>query len=127
MASVEERLARLERKVDRYRRASVVLLVLMVAAVTVGQTANDVEFDTVTCQNLRVIDPFSKTGVRIGTDFSAGAIELWREGRELVRLNQRGLFMWPRGEENVGPPTVRLWSTIGEGGSLYLVAKSWYN
>lgn len=55
MTSVEEHLGVLERKVDRYRRATVVLAVLLVAGVVMGQARDkEGEFWRISCEELYV-------------------------------------------------------------------------
>ena len=54
--SLEQRLEKLEKRVERYRRATVVMALLLVAGVTMGQTAKNGNFNSLTCRGLRIED-----------------------------------------------------------------------
>ena len=72
MATVEERLETLEKRVERYRKVTTVLAVLLVAGVTMGQTAKDPFFDSVTCRSLWVKNMDGTTTALIATTHPAG-------------------------------------------------------
>ena len=69
MATIEERLKTLEKRVDRYRRATVVLTLVLLAGVTMGQGTKDTSFGTVTCRELIVESSTGDTAVYINTSF----------------------------------------------------------
>jgi hypothetical protein len=52
--TLEDRVDTLERRVTRYRGATMVMALVLVAGVTMGQATTDGEFSTVTCRTLIV-------------------------------------------------------------------------
>ena len=58
LMTIEQRLDTLERRVSRYRSATMVMALLLVAGVTMGQTTRDATFGEVTCNTLTVVKGF---------------------------------------------------------------------
>ena len=91
MATVEERLLKLEKKVDWYRRATMVMALLLVAGVTMGQAKETTlgklsRFDTVICRQLFVKNDTGIINTFIDSDSSGNGRLTMRSasGKDLV-------------------------------------------
>ena len=85
--TLEQRVDALERRVSRYRGATIVMAFLLVAGVTMGQGTRDAEFGTVRCRKLVAISP-EKSMVMLEANESGGTVILNSpEGKSTVILS----------------------------------------
>lgn len=85
---LEQRVGALERRVSRYRGVTFTLALALVAAVTMGQAARDVEFGTVTCRELVVLKEKGAGGILITSGTDGGSLTAYSaQGKGLVYLS----------------------------------------
>jgi len=105
--TVEQRLARLEKQVRRYSMVAVVLVLAMIAAVTMRQTAyGEVDVDVVKCRELVIQNKQGQT-VATGTSGARG------EGMFTIRSATGGEIVAYLGAGKDGQGTVRVASSDG--------------
>ena len=120
MATVEERLNALEKKVDWYRRATAVLALVLVAGVTMGQSTKDAEYGKVVCETLMVMQG-DEVVVALGAgDLGNGFIGTYSsKGTQLVEIASTvgGTGVFSTFSEQ-GKRLVRLSATKGGDGAI---------
>src|SRR5690348_16394847 len=82
--SVTQRLDRLERENWYWRRATLLLLIVIGAAILIGQASksNVIEGQTVKAQLLEIIDAEGSTRARLAADLSMVWLELWSKNSD---------------------------------------------
>ena len=143
LMTIEQRLDTLERRVSRYRSATMVMALLLVAGVTMGQTTRDATFGEVTCNTLTVVKGFRPVAQLEGWEGGGGALFIRNaagtittsigqnnagdgllsthssQGKKLVTLGATtGGNAYLSTYSSQGKELVRLWSTTGGNGSL---------
>ena len=96
MKTLEQRLNKLEKETRWYRRATLVLGLMIVAGVTMGQTGSDI-VDVLKCRKLEVYDLSGKVTAKISSDEDGGSLWIYNaSGKHSAYIgnNENGGSLW---------------------------------
>jgi len=99
---IEERVERLERELRQYRWVVGILVLIVVAGVSVGQTG---DYEQITCRSLRVIDHEGREAV---------TVEPWELGGRVSVRNKDGVVTTQIGQSDYGSGMLAIHSRDGE-------------
>ena len=104
MNTVEQRLEKLERSINRYRKFTFMLALVIVAGFTLGRTKPDV-VDVIPCHNLEVIEKELRT---------VALLRAWKQGGWLSINDSAGIPKLHAGTDLAGDGVLRVSSKEGK-------------